>query len=114
MKNFSKKKEVQIDNKPNQLLEFAGVTTVLFLILIIRLFWVQFIDGSRLKEMAYKQITANLTIQPKRGVIYDSTGKALAVSSDVDTITINPSLISVKDDEAKTKALKEKVARSSF
>lgn len=114
MKNFSKKKEIQIDNKPKHLLVFAVVFIFLFLLLVFRLFWVQFIDGDKLKEMAYKQITANLTIQPKRGTIYDATGKALAVSSDVDTITINPSLISVKDDIEATNALKAKVARCPF
>ena len=112
MKNFNIKKEVQIDNKPIHLLVFAIVFLALLVILVIRLFWIQFVDGAELKEMAYKQITANLTIQPKRGTIYDATGKALAVSSDVDTITINPTLIAVKDDEEATIKLKEQVAQA--
>ena len=84
---------------------------VVFL-LIIRLFWLQVVDASTLQERAYKQITANRVISPKRGTIYDSTGKALAVSSDVDTISVNPSLIVVKDDQEATNALKEKVAHA--
>ena len=63
--------------------------------------------------MAYKQQSINQIISPKRGNIYDSTGKVLATSASVDTITINPN--SIKDesnDEQKTKELKEKVAKA--
>ena len=61
-----------------------------------------------LKELAYKQQTINQIISPKRGNIYDSTGKALAISAQVDTITINPNKIK-KDSDEDTKALKEKI-----
>lgn len=110
--NYKKQKEVKIDNKSTHLKWFAVIFLILILALIFRIFWLQFIDGSTLKEQAYKQITANRVISPKRGTIYDSTGKALAVSSEVDTISINPSLISVKNDTEKTNALKEKVAKA--
>ena len=93
------------------------VVYLVFIALIIRIGFLQFIDGSRLKEMAYKQQTTNQIISTKRGTIYDATGKALAISASVDTITINPSKISVSDDDEevaqlKTKALKEKVAHA--
>ncbi len=61
--------------------------------------------------MAYKQITSSTIISPKRGTIYDSTQKTLAISVPVDTISINPSLISVKDNTEETNKLKEKVAK---
>jgi len=81
--------------------------------LIIRLFWIQFIDGSWLKEDAYKQQTINRIISPKRGTIYDSTGKTLAISAEVDTVTINPKKIKDKNNDAdKTKVKKEKVAKA--
>ena len=97
-----------------------GILIVVYLVLvalIIRLGFLQFVDGDRLKEMAYKQQTTNQIISTKRGTIYDATGKALAISASVDTITINPSKISVSDDDEeiaqlKTKALKEKVAQA--
>ena len=109
--NYKKQKEVKIDNKSTHLKWFAVIFLILILLLVFRIFWLQFIDGDSLKEQAYKQITANRVLSPKRGTIYDSTGKALAVSSEVDTISINPSLISVKNDTEGTNALKEKVAR---
>lgn len=110
--NYKKQKEVKIDNKSTHLKWFAVIFLILILLLVFRIFWLQFIDGDSLKEQAYKQITANRVLSPKRGTIYDSTGKALAVSSEVDTISINPSLISVKNDTDETNALKEKVARA--
>lgn len=109
--NYKKQKEVKIDNKSTHLKWFAVIFLILILLLVFRIFWLQFIDGDSLKEQAYKQITANRVLSPKRGTIYDSTGKALAVSSEVDTISISPSLISVKNDTEGTNALKEKVAR---
>ena len=110
--NYKKQKEVKIDNKSTHLKWFAVIFLILILLLVFRIFWLQFIDGSSLKERAYKQITANRVLSPKRGTIYDSTGKALAVSSEVDTISVNPSLIAVKNDAEATNALKEKVAKA--
>ncbi len=63
---------------------------LLLLLLVIRLFWIEIVQGAEYKEIAYNQQTINRIISPKRGTIYDSTGMALAVSSRVDTVTINP------------------------
>ena len=110
--NYKKKKEVKIDNKSTHLKWFALIFLILIVLLLFRIFWLQFINGNFLKEKAYKQITANRILSPKRGSIYDSTGKALAVSSEVDTISINPSLISIKGKPDETNELKEKVAKA--
>ncbi len=88
------------------------VVIVIFVLLVIRIGFLDFVDGSFLKEKAYQQQAINQIISPKRGNIYDSTGKALAISAQVDTITINPTKIKdEKDDAEKTKLLKEKVAQ---
>lgn len=108
--NYKKQKNIQIDNKSKRLKWFVVVFTIFILALVSRLFVLQFIDSESLKEKAYKQTTANRIISPKRGTIYDSTGKALAISTEVDTISINPSLIVVKNNQDETNALKEKVA----
>lgn len=83
---------------------------LIFLFLIGRIAVLQFIEGNSLKEMAYQQQTINQIISPKRGNIYDSTGKALAIGAQVDTITINPTKI-VKNNDVDTKDYKEKVAK---
>lgn len=110
--NYKKTKEITIDNKTKHLRWFAIVFVFFILAIIFRLFWIQFVDASTLKERAYKQITANRVLSPKRGTIYDSTGKALAVSAEVDTISVNPSLLVVKNDQEKTNALKEHIAKA--
>lgn len=86
------------------------VIILIFLILMGRIGFIQFAQGNWLKEKAYQQQTINQIISPKRGNIYDSTGKALAISAQVDTITINPTKITKKND-ADTKEYKEKVAK---
>ena len=88
------------------------IILLIFLLLIVRLGFLQFVQGGHLKELAYKQQSINQIISPKRGTIYDSTGtKVLATSASVDTITINPEKIEVTDSKEKTQALKEKVAK---
>ena len=58
--------------------------------------------------MAYMQQTLDRKINPKRGTIFDSTGKnILAVSSTVETVTVNPGNILEKDKEKVAKKLSE-------
>ena len=86
------------------------VIIIIFILLLGRIGFLQFVDGAYLTELAYQQQTINQILSPKRGNIYDSTGKALAISAQVDTITINPSKIAGDTDD-ETKALKETVAK---
>lgn len=89
------------------------VVILIFVLLIGRIGFLQFVQGSYLKELAYQQQSINQIISPKRGSIYDSTGKVLATSASVDTITINPEKIKDSgNDSNKTKELKEKVAKA--
>lgn len=74
---------------------------ILFILLDIRVAWIQFLQGSWLKNMAYSQQTLDRYINPKRGNIYDATGKIiLATSSSVETVTVNPLNIA-KDEKPK-------------
>lgn len=76
--------------------------------LIVRLGYIQLIQGKELAELAYEQQTLDRKINPKRGTIYDSTGKnILATSSTVETITVNPNNIKSEDKEKVAKALSE-------
>ena len=78
-------------------------STIIFLGLATRVGYIQFFEGEKLQQMAYLQQTLNRNINPKRGTIYDSSGKvALATSSSVVTITVNP--VNIPSNE------KEKVA----
>lgn len=78
---------------------------LVFSLMAVRIGWIQFVDGDKLKYMAYVQHTLDRKINPKRGTIYDATGsKVLAVSSTVRTITVNP--VNIKKED------KERVART--
>ena len=75
---------------------------IVFLGLIGRIGYIQFIQGEELSEYAYSQQTADRKVNPKRGTIYDATKeKVLAESSTVETITVNPSNITEKEKLAK-------------
>ena len=79
---------------------------LILICLITRIAWIQFVDGKELKNMAYTQQTLDRKINPRRGTIYDSTGEnILAVSSTVETVTINP--VNIEQKEKVAKALAE-------
>lgn len=72
-------------------LRILGVgITVCFLIVVIHLVIIQFVEGKELSEKAYNQQVKNKIISPNRGTIYDATGETLAKSIPVDTISLNP------------------------
>ena len=86
------------------------ITVIIIILLLIRIGFLQFVDGNNLRELAYNQQTINQIISPRRGNIYDSTGKSLAISAQVDTVTINPNKF-IKNSDENTKKLQEKVAK---
>ena len=61
--------------------------------------FIQIIDGKRLSKLAFEQQTLDRNINPKRGTIYDRNGNALAQSSTVETVTVNPVNIPKEDRE---------------
>ena len=80
----------------------------IFICLIARLGFIQCVQGEELKTLAYEQQTLDRSINPKRGTIYDSSGKnVLAISSTVETVTVNPGNIEKEDKEKVAKKLSE-------
>ena len=81
------------------------ISFLIMVCLIVRIGYIQIISGKELSKLAYEQQTLDRKINPKRGTIYDATGKnILAVSSNVETVTVNP--VNIKNED------KEKVAKS--
>lgn len=81
---------------------------LILLCLIGRIGFIQFVQGGELSSLAYEQQTLDRKINPKRGTIYDATGKQiLAVSSTVETVTVNPGNIAKEDKEKVAKKLSE-------
>lgn len=94
-----KRRIIKIDNLgKKKLVACLCVGFILLLLLIIRIGVLQFVQGANLKEIAVKNQLANKTITPNRGTIYDSTGKALAISAKVDTVSVNPTKVKYSDD----------------
>ena len=120
-KKFSKSKNIKTSNSVNSKVERKNVKSVksknllicmliifaILLLLILRLAYLQFIKGPDLKEAANRQQSTNRVISAKRGNIYDSTGKLLAASASVDTVSINPSKIKKENKEKVAKAFSE-------
>ena len=93
-----KKRTVKIDKlglKKLKFIRFLGL--VLLIALIVRIGYIQFVQGAELKEQAIKNQLTNRTINASRGTIYDSTGKALAISANVDNVIINPTQVKYKN-----------------
>ena len=82
------------------------IAILLLTLLVVRIGFIQFVQGEELQSMAYMQQTLDRNINPKRGTIYDATGKTiLAVSSTVETITVTPTTIKEEDREKIATAL---------
>ena len=99
-------------NKPSRMLGLIVLLIIMMFTLVFRIGWLQFVQGASLKEAATKQQTTSRIISPSRGSIYDSTGKPLAISADVDTVTINPQKFIVEDSPEETVKLQEKVSKA--
>ena len=76
---------------------------LVFLILLVRLFFVQVINGNFYKRLAIEQQNLDREISAKRGIIYDRNGEILAMSASSQMVTINPNNIDPK--------IKEQVAK---
>lgn len=93
--------------KSKNLLICMLIFFIVLILLTLRLGYLQFIKGSELKEAANRQQATNRVVSAKRGNIYDSTGKLLAASASVDTVSINPSKIKKENKEKVAKAFSE-------
>ena len=100
-----------IDIKLSSKKKMRNTLFIAFLIiicLVVRLGFIQFVQGSELSSLAYQQQTLDRKINSKRGTILDSTGeKVLAVSSTVETVSVNPGNINKEDKEKVAKKLSD-------
>ncbi|MEG1608577.1 MAG: penicillin-binding transpeptidase domain-containing protein, partial [Clostridia bacterium] len=77
-----------------KLLAVLMLITFLFLLLGIRLFWVQIVDGNSLQLKAFDQWTRDLPMRADRGDIVDCNGIVLASSKTTFTLYGRPNEIS--------------------
>lgn len=101
-----KKKNIKIDKTGQNKLRLCMIFGFILLILLfVRIGFLQFVQGSYLKEQAIKNQLTSKTIEASRGTIYDSNGKSLAKSASVDNIVINPTEIKYKNGEEVNKEI---------
>ena len=99
--------EIKLSSK-KKMRNILFIAFLIIICLIVRLGYIQLIQGRELAELAYEQQTLDRKINPKRGTIYDATGKnILAVSSTVETVTVNPGNISAENKEKVAKVLSD-------
>ena len=99
--------EIKLSSK-KKMRNVLFISFLIIICLIVRIGYIQLIQGKELAKLAYEQQTLDRKINPKRGTIYDATGKnILAVSSTVETVTVNPGNIAAENKEKVAKALSE-------
>ena len=99
--------EISIKSK-KKLVRTIFIVFAILIALTTRIVYIQFIDGSRLQQLAYEQQIQKRTINAKRGIIYDGTKKyKLAISNTTSTITINPTNIASENKEKVSKIMSD-------
>lgn len=113
-KKLNKTKKIKFVRKTGKITRAKRLRFLIFcfflcmVVLSTRLFWIQFGMRDFLKEMAYRQQTLERDFNPKRGTIYDASGKRIfAVSASVESVTVNPANIKKDDREKVAKKLSE-------
>ena len=72
---------------------FVSVLLVAVFVLIIRIAWIQFVDGRNMTARATTQLRESKTLHSPRGTIYDRNGQEMAVSGMTKSLYANPSEI---------------------
>ncbi|MDD5167861.1 MAG: penicillin-binding transpeptidase domain-containing protein [Syntrophales bacterium] len=83
-----------------RIVTLMGLFLMLFIALITRAFQLQVLSGQALKNIASKQHTRTLQIEPERGIIFDRNGEKLAASMLTDSVCADPSKIRYPKDVA--------------
>ena len=88
------------------------VLLVMFALLIalaVRLLYIQVFQRDEYRSKAFDQYTTEMTISPKRGIIYDRNMTPLAVSATVETVFISPYEILEEDEDKIADYLSQKL-----
>ncbi|MEB3100636.1 penicillin-binding transpeptidase domain-containing protein [Ferviditalea candida] len=74
-------------------LVIGGFFTLFFIILIMKLYWLQVVEASWLLDKAERNWQTNEILQPKRGTILDRNGKIMAQDAEAFTVALSPKTI---------------------
>ena len=83
------KSTTNLQNK-RRMLFFLVCFFLVTMALVVRLGYIQLIKGEEYRKQAMENWSRDITINAKRGTIYDAKGKKLAVSINSNTVTCFP------------------------
>jgi len=87
----------------------------LFLVLLVRIFWIQTVDYDRYQAKVIEQMTTESTVNARRGNIYDRNGVLIATNISTYRVFISPSSIASAQSKANEKGetidLADKISR---
>jgi penicillin-binding protein 2 len=91
-----------------RLLFLRGVIIIVFVLLLYRVFWLQYNQGEELQTLAEDNQLARLTIDAPRGVIFDRHGQPMAINEPSFNVTITPAFL--PDDPGERRAIYERLS----
>lgn len=74
----------------NRVIFYFAIIFMLFIILALRLVWIQVINSAEYEHKALSQRIKEFVVNSERGIIYDNTGRKLAVSLPAKTVVALP------------------------
>nr|WP_322924546.1 penicillin-binding transpeptidase domain-containing protein [Paenibacillus sp. SGZ-1014] len=75
----------------------GGCIALFFVVLIVRIFWLQIVQGSEWHARAVENWTTDNVIKAKRGTITDRNGNELAIDAPAYNVVLNPKVIAELD-----------------
>ena len=79
----------------------------IFIVIILRVFYIQVIDYQKLNKKASDLWSRNLPIKADRGIIYDRNGVILADNATTTSLVVIPNQIKNKEETTKTIVMKK-------
>jgi len=98
---MAKKRIVKIERR---IAHSLSLLLIIIIILVVRIAWVQFVDGKRMVAKTEVQLKENRTLHSPRGTIYDRNGREMAISGMTKSLYVNPSEVKEPDQIASTLA----------
>lgn len=87
-------------NRTKRLIVSFSLLCLVIVALCFRVGWIQIVKGEEYKKMAAGQQTRDISIDAKRGTIYDRKGEELAISAKTFSVWVRPALVWRGEDEA--------------
>ncbi len=100
MKGFSMKTKNPRNRMRLRSFKVAAIVALFWLLLLLRLFWIQIVEGEHYEDMAMDQTAGEQTLYSPRGTIYDRNGKEMAFSIMVKSFYADPGMLDVSPAEA--------------